>query len=236
MTWEPFLAPALGLELNIRLLVQYVEPHRRFHTLVHLNDLINYLRWFEYDREHHHDDLFDNEAIRWAIAFHDWYYVPGAQDNESRSADAALGFLCQYVWPEDHERMALVTKAIRATQHHNPVEITDRFSYCTGLMCDCDLAGLGSAPEDYKRTSALVRDEYTPVVGHTTFNTGRLNWIQSMLDRPRLYSHDDFYERFEEQARTNLRQERSETLYHLTSVWVRPDEWKDGENYLKEMK
>ena len=222
------LAPEVGLELNVRLMGQYGEPHRKFHTIKHLCDLLGHLRWFEHDCEHYHDEIHDRAVLLWSIAFHDWFYVPGAQDNEERSADAAVGFLGLHWEPGfgKYERILQVKRAILATKHHRPVDdLTSPEGYSVGLMCDCDLAVLGIEPEDYRRASEQVYEEFVPVVGWSAFGRGRLEWIQGMLDRPRLFSHLEFHERFEERARANLRRERSELSYNLTAVWVHPDEW-----------
>jgi predicted metal-dependent HD superfamily phosphohydrolase len=197
-----------NLELTMCLLAQYTEPHRKFHTMQHLGNLLGYLQWFEHDQEQHKDSLYDRDVLLWSIAFHDWFYVPGAKDNESRSADAAISYLV----PRDildSDQLMMVRKIILATvaHHYEPDVHKNKLAFNTGLMMDCDLAGIGESWENYSRASKQVYDEFVPVVGHEAFQEGRRVWIKSMLSSEHLFSHPCFRERFEEQARRNLQRD-----------------------------
>jgi predicted metal-dependent HD superfamily phosphohydrolase len=179
----------------------------------HLGNLLGYLRWFEHDQEHFHDGLYDRDVLLWSIAFHDWYYVPGAKDNESRSADAAIGYLGLRDILDPGQLLMVKQIILATTTHEYRSDIRqNKLSYNTGLMLDCDLAGLGESWEAYHATSRLVMDEFLPVVGITAYNQGRPVWIKSMLDRKHLYSHPEFRERFEAQARLNLQRDYDEFI------------------------
>ncbi len=58
------------------------EPHRKFHTRNHLNDVLNYLSK-QYDIV---ENEMEWEALILAAFFHDVVYVPGEKDNEENSA------------------------------------------------------------------------------------------------------------------------------------------------------
>ena len=85
------------------------------------------------------------------------------------------------------------------TTRHN-VEDGDRNG---ALLCDADLAILGTAPERYAEYAAEVRDEY----GHVhddMFRAGRIAVLQGLLELPRLYRLPALYDAWEVRARANL--------------------------------
>src|SRR5690242_14027091 len=59
---------------------RYSEPHRRYHTLAHVEELLALLRDFE---------LQDRDSVEAAVWFHDAIYDTRATDNEARSAELA---------------------------------------------------------------------------------------------------------------------------------------------------
>src|SRR5688500_725542 len=62
------------------LLIRYAEPHRHYHTLEHVVACLKWLDRFREVAEH-------PEEVELALWYHDAIYVPGAGDNESRSAE-----------------------------------------------------------------------------------------------------------------------------------------------------
>ena len=61
-----------------RLVQAYGEPHRHYHTLTHIVKMLNALREFGKDLQHH-------EEVELAIWFHDAVYDPQRTDNEEAS-------------------------------------------------------------------------------------------------------------------------------------------------------
>jgi len=172
------------------LLARYREPHRRYHTLQHLDECLEWL-----DRSRH---LAASPAVvELALWFHDAIYDVCRHDNEERSAEwareAALGAgLSAAVAAE-------VFALVVATRHHGVEAGGD-----TPLMVDVDLAILGAAPERFEEYERQIREEYAWVPGFL-FRRKRRKTLREFLERPRLYNTDFFHERLDAQARRNLR-------------------------------
>jgi predicted metal-dependent HD superfamily phosphohydrolase len=72
-------APGQAEAVYARLVQLYCEPHRHYHTLAHIRHCLR-----EFDQA---ASLMDHpDAVAMALWFHDAIYVPGAMDNERRSA------------------------------------------------------------------------------------------------------------------------------------------------------
>ncbi len=71
---------SLGLDLLLELTRRYEEPHRRYHALPHIADML-----------HRGRDLQLDDVQVAAIWFHDAIYDPRALDNEAQSAALAVG-------------------------------------------------------------------------------------------------------------------------------------------------
>lgn len=173
-----------------RLEKHYGEPHRRYHTLQHIRDC---LACFDTVR-----DAADQPAhLEFALWFHDIIYDPRAPDNERRSAETACRFLAD---PADAHT---ITALILATGHDTVVKERD-----AQLIADVDLGVLGSPPAVYDTYAVAIRQEYA-WVGDADFAAGRRRVLEHFLAADRLYRHPALRERFEAQARENLRREIS---------------------------
>jgi predicted metal-dependent HD superfamily phosphohydrolase len=126
------------------LIRRWSEPHRRYHTLVHLKAVLDHLDWL---------GAADDPA-RLAAWYHDAIYQPDRHDNEDASAALAERTLL-LIGPT--RPMARETaRLVRLTATHQPAE-TDLQGR---LLCDADLAILGAAPAAYKAYRLAVRDRW----------------------------------------------------------------------------
>ncbi|GAA1534985.1 hypothetical protein GCM10009678_16730 [Actinomadura kijaniata] len=176
----------IGTELDAR----YGEPHRRYHTRDHLAavlDLVDELAgWAD-----------DADAVRLAAWFHDAVYDPERADNEERSARLAGRMLADTDLSEG--TVAEVVRLVELTATHAP-DAGDRNGQ---VLCDADLAILGSDPERYAAYAAAVREEYA-FVPDEFFRAGRAEVLNGLLALPALFHTPTARERFEERARHNL--------------------------------
>jgi predicted metal-dependent HD superfamily phosphohydrolase len=175
---------------------RYSENGRHYHTLTHLEQMrlaLNPVR----------DALHDREAVLFALCYHDIVYDPRSDRNEAQSAELAATRLAEIAFPEP--RITHVIQMILATQHHAASEDHD-----TNSFMDADLSGLGTSREEYRVSSTRVRQEYS-VYPDAVYNAGRQHVIQHFLSMPRIFKTRYFYERFERQARENLKDELKKT-------------------------
>lgn len=181
-----FLGPRDVAERWLRdLEARYSEPHRHYHTLAHVEHMLELLP---------HAD----ETVVAAVWFHDAIYDGNA--NEERSAVLAREALEELGFAE--EKIVLVERMVLATKKHEPADLPE-----SGLaFLDADLAILGSDRPRYDEYVRQVRQEYAHVPDDL-FRTGRNAILRRFLERPRLYFTDEFSARFEEKARENIESE-----------------------------
>jgi len=176
-------------EVERVLVAGYSEPHRAYHNLSHIAEL---LRWFDvvgdevgWDAPR---DVYD------AILFHDAVYDPLAPhgDNEARSAQVArqLG---------GSERAA---ELILMTARHGAITRADLDRDAAHFL-DSDTAILGSAPAEFDGYDAAIALEYEHVPAEA-FRAGRRGFLEKMLARPRIFLTDFFHDRLDAAARANL--------------------------------
>ena len=177
-----------------RLLDAYAEEHRGYHDLLHLSEVLG-----------HVDHLAagvsgaDMTAVQLAAWYHDAIY-DGLPDMEQRSAALAAAELHQL--GVQGGRVAEVARLVRLTATH---DVADGDA-AGALLCDADLAILGSGPDRYAAYAAGVRLEYG-AYDEATFAAGRLEVLRRLLDRPALYRTPAAAERWERPARHNLETE-----------------------------
>jgi len=162
---------------------RYSEPHRRYHTLEHIRELLALLPEA-------------GEEVLAAVWFHDLIYDRRGA-NEERSADVAHEALIDLHFPR--EAVDRVTKMILATRNHDPGDLPAEAT----LFLDADLAILGSPRERYRAYAEAIRFEYSWVPDEV-FRTAREGVLRDFLAKPRLYRTDVMRERFEGQARDNM--------------------------------
>jgi predicted metal-dependent HD superfamily phosphohydrolase len=142
----------------------------------------------------------DAGAIVAAAFFHDIVYEPTLNDNEERSARVAAARLTDLGWPDD--RVRTVARLVRATQRHLPGdEDIDAM-----VLCDADLAVLGTSPEDYGAYTSGVRREYRHV-DDDAWRTGRAHVLDAFLSRDSIYQTTPAIDRWEARARANITSE-----------------------------
>jgi predicted metal-dependent HD superfamily phosphohydrolase len=185
--------PAAAYPVFDRLIAAYSEPHRFYHTLEHVNEVLKVAGKLA-------DADSDPSAIQLAIWFHDAVYDPRATDNEERSATLAIESLRTLSIPET--TLGHVAGMIRATAHSTPGEV----DVDTAVLLDADLAILSAEERRYARYAADIRREYV-WVDDAAYRAGRTKVLQSFLDRPRIYRTERMHAVAEEPARGNLRAE-----------------------------
>ncbi|MEO8105835.1 MAG: metal-dependent phosphohydrolase [Actinomycetes bacterium] len=169
---------------------RYAQPHREYHNLMHVEDVLLRIEELEPPVEH-------ELALALAAWFHDAVYQPGKPDNEDRSAYVAYDALEQV--GASPELIAEVVRLVRLTASHEADPDDDAGT----VLCDADLAILAASPDRYARYVDAIRQEYIHVP-QSEFSVGRANVLQSFLDRTSIYRTPHGQQHWEAAARANL--------------------------------
>jgi predicted metal-dependent HD superfamily phosphohydrolase len=193
--WVQLLArygvePAAAYPVFDRLVAAYSEPHRFYHTLEHVHEVLRVAGRLA-------DTATDPAAVQLAAWFHDAVYDSRAIDNESRSAALASELLAPLGAPASV--LTHVEAMIRATAHAGAADVDPD----TAVLLDADLAILSAEERRYARYSADVRREYA-WVDDATYRIGRTRVLQGFLDRPRIYRTERMFAAAEDAARRNI--------------------------------
>lgn len=189
------VAPGAGAAALADLRARYGEPHRRYHVLAHVTDVLAALA--------SGPPAEDPVAVRLAVWFHDAVYDPRAGDNEAASAALAARTLTG--WDASKPLVRRVRGLVLATDHRRPAPAGDGDA---ALLVDADLAVLAAPPDRYDAYVAAVRAEYAHV-DDADWRRGRAAVLDALLARDPLYRTAAMRARGEESARANLARERA---------------------------
>jgi predicted metal-dependent HD superfamily phosphohydrolase len=171
------------------LVKNYSEPHRKYHTMQHLEECFAHLNRVRSLAERPLE-------VEYALWFHDLLYDTRRKDNEERSAQAA--------------RESAVASGLadeQATRIHQLVMATMHDAIPLGrdasVLVDIDLAILGAGVERFDEYEIQVREEYA-WVPEPLYRTGRRKILQQFAERESIYNTDYFRAELEAQARSNI--------------------------------
>ncbi|EYT79099.1 MULTISPECIES: hypothetical protein [unclassified Streptomyces] len=176
-----------------RLIARWREPQRRYHTLTHLDAVLDHVDVLE-------EYAAAPDTVRLAAWFHDAVYLPERSENEERSARLAERALTEAGVPAG--TTAEVARLVRLTTAHDPAA-DDRDGQ---VLCDADLAVLAAPPSAYAAYTAAVREEYH-FVPADAFREGRAAILRRLLGRPLLFRTPYGQRHWEATARYNLASE-----------------------------
>lgn len=183
---EAAVAAAADLERRYR------EPHRRYHTLTHVQAVVG-------DATRLADEVglsaTDRAVVQLAACAHDVVYAgePGTDERASAAWSREQLAACQ-VAERVRERVAGIVLATITHAADDPV---------ANVLLDADLAILASDPTEYARYVADVRAEYS-AVPDADWDAGRAAVLQRLLDRPALFATEPARRRWDAAARRNI--------------------------------
>jgi predicted metal-dependent HD superfamily phosphohydrolase len=152
---------------------RYTEPHRYYHTLVHIASLVREA----YDLDMGHMTYWPTLSA--AIVFHDIIYDPLAKDNETQSA-ALAALRLPYGTDID---VSYACRMIEATATHMSDDPLTR------AFLDLDMGILSVRQYQYIDYARQVRKEYIQVP-LDQYVAGRLKFLGSQLDREHIFFHE----------------------------------------------
>lgn len=195
--------------MNSNVLLKYAGPGRFYHNFTHIGYMLENLQELYANDLTHKEEL----TLRYAIIYHDVIYDAGAQDNEFRSAIELANDLNGELQHSSDIREA--QRLIMLTQHHRPSP-SDKLG---AIICDLDLAGLGSPR--YEQNRIWVRQEYEWAArraGDSIFLSekfdadwieGRKKFLSEYLNRNSLFNTDLGKKLWEKRALNNMEHELS---------------------------
>lgn len=172
------------------IIAKYSEPHRKYHTLQHLEEC--------FERLNEAEGLeFERAEVELVIWFHDVIYDPRRADNEQRSAEWCHRMLCQSGLQTDMVKR--VEQLIMSTRHIAEPQGAD-----AEVLADVDLGILGAARARFNQYEQQIREEFC-WVPQEEFNRGRRAVLEQFLSRPTIFHTVPFREKYESAARENVR-------------------------------
>lgn len=178
---------AAASRVSSELVRLYSEPHRRFHTLDHIDDCLR--RFDEVDGLMKQPD-----AVELALWFHDAIYKPGARDNEERSAEL---FERESAGAEDGF-IKRVCDLIMATKHVMSDLPGDR-----GFMVDIDLGGFADPWDLFMSKGHDLRAEHA-AQSDDEYYRGQIKFLSRLQRRRYFYCTSYYRSRYEKSAKENV--------------------------------
>lgn len=169
----------------------YSEKTRFYHTFDHIFDI--YVQFFKLRTE-----IKDFETIMFSMFYHDIIYNPQRADNEEQSVVFMQKSLSKIGFQKD--KIERCKEQILATKSHIA------YNNDTNIFLDADLAILGQSDEDYKLYTQKIRQEYS-FVSDEDYTKGRVGLLKHFLEMERIYKTEYFFDKFENQARKNIKKE-----------------------------
>lgn len=170
------------------LIKSYTDSKLTYHNIMHIWHALNVAQQMI---EYYAMTEDDQRRLFAGVWWHDAIYVPGATDNEERSARLYGTFASR--------AEELVHSAILETKSH-----TNPSSFISACLLDADLSGLGASPTVYEINRINVRNEYD--VEDDLWYIGREKFLKSMLSGGAIF-HTSFGAKWERQARKNMQAE-----------------------------
>lgn len=170
----------------------YSSPGRYYHTLFHLEMLLDQLNGCK-------PMISDWDSVLFSIFYHDIIYNVLKSNNEEKSADLAAKRLLALNVPLD--RINTCREQILATKSHQVSNSED-----VNLFTDADLSILGQPDDVYEQYCSQIRQEYS-IYPDIVYRPGRKKVVAHFLKMKRIFKTSIFYDKYESQARKNLESE-----------------------------
>ncbi len=170
----------------------YSSKNRHYHTLNHLENLLNQLSEVK-------NEIKDWNCILFTLFYHDIIYKATKSDNEEKSADFALKIMTEL--SVSNFMIDNCKNQILATKTHSINSDSD-----TNFFIDADLSVLGQDWNSYSSYYKNVRKEYS-IYPNILYNPGRKKVLKHFLAMEKIFKTDYFYQKFEANARLNVQKE-----------------------------
>ena len=175
----------------------YKTPPRAYHNIQHVHEVT-----VHYHKVAASVGWQSPKEIYLAVLYHDAIYLAGRKDNEARSAELAVVAVTKYLTNEFINTFKL-TRLIELTAKHGHLH-SQTLDQDTKHFLDCDMAILGSDAAQFHAYDKAIASEYRGKLPGWMFQFYRRKFLKSLLDSPRIYLSDVFFESHEANARMNI--------------------------------
>lgn len=180
----------LANNLWLEIFTKYSEPKRHYHTIEHIESMIELAKEVK-------DKIHDWDTLLFAIFYHDIVYKASSNSNEEESAKIAKQRLSEINYPS--KKIDKCAQMIIATKNHETSEESD-----TNYLIDIDLSILGNNEDHYLKYTEQIREEYS-IFPDFMYNSGRKKALQHFLQMNTIFKTEHFTIKYEKLARINLK-------------------------------
>jgi predicted metal-dependent HD superfamily phosphohydrolase len=182
----------LGTQLWSEIETNYSNKKRHYHTLTHLENLLQQLVAVK-------TTIKNWDTVLFTLYYHDIIYNPLKTNNEEKSAEFTENRMRLIAAPQPIIENCI--GQILATKKHFLSADND-----TNIFTDADLSILGQPWPVYEKYYKQVRKEYA-LYPNLIYNPGRKKVLQHFLQMQQIFKTDYFFECFEAQAKENIERE-----------------------------
>ena len=168
----------------------YSQKNRHYHNLDHLQNMFDDLNLVN-------DQILNIDALSFSIFYHDIIYKATKKDNEYQSALILEKALAGSKFKD----VDFCMQQIELTKSHKLSENKE-----TNFLLDIDLGILGQDWESYFLYTQQIRQEYK-IYPNFLYKKGRRKVLNHFLEQKDIFKTSFFKEKYEQQARLNLKKE-----------------------------
>jgi pantetheine-phosphate adenylyltransferase len=177
---------------------KYTEPHRYYHTLDHVIDIVDLIGQQSFDAD-------TRDLMLTAAIFHDVFYDPKSSTNEEDSVVFMLDVMRDQ---ESNDFLSKVVKLIEATKYSN---LSNKMTVNEQLFCKFDLNGFEQSFQSVLEDEKKIRKEYEFV-----------EWAVYQQSRPAVLKPFLESELLSVKAKQNIQFEIDFLLSHTPRIAVYP--------------
>ncbi|EED95521.1 predicted protein, partial [Thalassiosira pseudonana CCMP1335] len=139
----------------------YNEPHRAYHNMTHVEDVLSSLDYLMEEEDVHCNEQasVDVAIATFAAFFHDVVYNPKSATNEKDSAELFVQFasaLWEVVISLSSKECIIAT----ATHINSSTQANETNNILLATFLDADMSTLGRSEEAYDKYAGCIRKEY----------------------------------------------------------------------------
>jgi predicted metal-dependent HD superfamily phosphohydrolase len=142
------------------------EPHRKYHSINHLNEVLEYIE------QNFNVHTIDYDSLILAAFFHDCYYNP--RDNKNDEDESIKRFLSSFK-DSSHRIRNVVVEMIESTKYRKVP-----MNYLTRMFWSADNAGFSKGYEKLLKNEKLIHQEFIHLP-KKIYKKGRISFLKTNI-------------------------------------------------------